>query len=130
MCHLAVSQSTRALSVLSRSHEAPYEIEPKRFKSRWCWPTCSQSYWICLRSPISSSLRLAQDPLLLKFLAMSAEKELMLETAAEYLLLHPQASKKRSFLVAHRAQACRSPCWQPDMATPAALAQLKSRFRS
>ena len=130
MCHLAVSQSTRALSVLSRSHEAPYEIEPKRFKSRWCWPTCSQSYWICLRSPISSSLRLAQDPLLLKFLAMSAEKELMLETAAEYLLLHPQASKKTELLGCAQGPSMQIPLLAARHGYPAALAQLKSRFRS
>lgn len=34
-----------------------------------------------------------QDPLLLKFLSMSAEHDMRLEVAAEYLLQHPQADK-------------------------------------
>ena len=40
-----------------------------------------------------------QDPLLLKFLAMSAEHDLLLDVAAEYLLQHPQARRQWSDFV-------------------------------
>lgn len=66
MCHLAVSKSTRALSFLSRAHE------------------------VVLAYVLADLLELPKDPLLLKFLAMSAEHDELYDVAAEYLLQHPQ----------------------------------------
>jgi len=78
MCHLAVSKSTRALSLLSRSHE------------------------VVLAYVLADLLDLPKDPLLLKFLAMSAEHDLLLDVAAEYLLQHPQGPTMHIPLLAAR----------------------------
>ncbi|CAJ1381708.1 unnamed protein product [Effrenium voratum] len=78
MCHLAVSKSSRAVSVLSRSHE------------------------IVLAYVLADLLDLPKEPLLLKFLSQSAEHAGRLDVAAEVLLQHPQGPSMQIPLLAAR----------------------------
>ncbi|CAE7819308.1 unnamed protein product, partial [Symbiodinium sp. CCMP2592] len=76
MCHLAVSKASRAVSVLSRSHE------------------------VVLAYVLADMLGLTKDPLLLKFMSQSAERDGRFAAAAELLQTHPQASMQLALLSA------------------------------